>query len=666
MTTSGAIPTGSPSSPCSLNRVAQNGQVGTYKYGTNEKRGAFRQGKFGKAVQVAEATTNLILNPSFQVDLSNWTQSGGTFTRVTTDSYFGSACAKFAAFVGNLIYSNQITVLNTESVTVSFWYKSDQTLRVDVNQIGTGLLATGNFAATTEWTHGSVSYTNSSGGSKTNVAALFYATTTQTFYIDGVQMEKLSYPTPYCDGTMGEGHSWSGTAHASTSSRLISTLTYPASGNINFLQGSVSLWAYIPAAVNAATPALLGMRIDANNYMFLAIKTTLKPYLASASGGAAIETTTSSAAVSEGWHHIVGTWSTTTGVINCYVDGTLYGTSSGYVVPSGTLSTIEVGSFNGSSQADTLIDDIAILPIVLTDHETKSIYYSDAPLMIGVSSQELRLSGAGLGDVFGNANGLFGRGSDGTASFGLLNGTVNANTWGGASESFDAGDFMFGSNASGKGNITFDASTGTLALRTATTKKVSMDANGTVLIGNDVTDPTKNAFAVFSGSVTYNGESMAVSNILLGDNSAFAINIKWTAAAGFVLREGTTAVATMNQYGIVTNRALGHAQLSITVTNGTIDLDDGLHANMYYSYIRITSSTGNFTIRGITPAAVAGQRLIIHNNSANDMTLQNSGSPAAGYDKIATFGAAATTGDGIAELVYNDTSTRWDVVNIRG
>lgn len=192
--------------------IGHNGQVGTYKYGANELRGAFRQGIFGKAIQIAEATTNLILNPSFQVDLSNWTQSGGTFTRITTDSYFGSACAKFvSSAAGNLFYSNQITVLNTESVTVSFWYKSDQTLRVDVNQIGTGPLATANFPAASEWTRGSVSYTNSSGGSKTNVAALFYASTTQTFYLDGVQMEKLSYPTPYCDGTMGDGHAWTGT-----------------------------------------------------------------------------------------------------------------------------------------------------------------------------------------------------------------------------------------------------------------------------------------------------------------------------------------------------------------------------------------------------------------------------------------------------------------------
>ena len=45
------------------------------------------------------------------------------------------------------------------------------------------------------------------------------------FYIDGAQCEAKAYPTPYCDGSLGTGHAWTGTAHASTSTRTAETLS---------------------------------------------------------------------------------------------------------------------------------------------------------------------------------------------------------------------------------------------------------------------------------------------------------------------------------------------------------------------------------------------------------------------------------------------------------
>ena len=50
--------------------------------------------------------------------------------------------------------------------------------------------------------------------------------------------------TPYADGTLGDGHSWSGTAHNSTSMRTIANFRYPTAGNINTVRGTVMAWIY--------------------------------------------------------------------------------------------------------------------------------------------------------------------------------------------------------------------------------------------------------------------------------------------------------------------------------------------------------------------------------------------------------------------------------------
>jgi hypothetical protein len=48
--------------------------------------------------------------------------------------------------------------------------------------------------------------------------------TVHTYYVDALQVEEKGYATTYCDGSLGVGYSWSGTAHASTSTRLDSYL----------------------------------------------------------------------------------------------------------------------------------------------------------------------------------------------------------------------------------------------------------------------------------------------------------------------------------------------------------------------------------------------------------------------------------------------------------
>lgn len=78
---------------------------------------------------------------------------------------------------------------------------------------------------------------------------------------------------------------------------------------------------------------------------------------------------------------------------------------------------------------------------------------------------------------------------------------------------------------------------------------------------------------------------------------------------------------------------------------------------------RVTASH-NFTITGIT-GGVDGRHIIIYNSSSVNMSVTHLGSsvPANNIDTLGS--STATSGVGTIEMVYDGTSQRWIVINIR-
>lgn len=657
--------------------IGHNGQVDTRSGGV-----IFVEGIFGKAVQIAEATTNLMVNPSFETNLTGWGTSGtfATNSQSSAKSRYGSYSNKLVNSSGSDASRYDDFTATATTSTVSVWVYRDSgsgtiTLSLQENFGSFTTIASSTASSTTGvWQRITATGATSIGSSYNLVIAV---ATGVTVYVDAAQAEGKAYITPYCDGSLGTGHSWSGTAHASSSSRTAATLTYPASGNINLVQGSLSFWAYFNATQNT-TPRAFAVYIDANNYIQVSLATNANkiPYASSVSGGSGVSTSSGATALSVGWHHIVLTW--TTGALKLYADGAQNGATATYVVPTGTATTMEIGTLASSNQANTPIDDLAILPYVLTTNEIKSIYYSTAPLMLGISNQEFRLSGAGLGDVFGNANGLFGRASDGTPSFGILNGTVNATTWGGASESFDSGDFMFGSNASGKSNLIFDASAGTLALRTATTKKIELQTDGDIFVGTDTSAASTTHLALFGASQTFDSNAgYEAGDILIGRSTASSASIIWDKSLGTLyfcygaitnLASPSNLVMDISSNGLSVDAGFATAPSSLTVTSGNQAID---HAGT--SFVIVGTSSGNWSVQHIKLGFTVGHRLVIWNNSANNVSFirNNSGSPAAGYGKVYTLTGAdvvPATGYCIMEFIYgSDTagSEQWILLSVR-
>ncbi len=199
------------------------------------------------------------------------------------------------------------------------------------------------------------------------------------------------------------------------------------------------------------------------------------------------------------------------------------------------------------------------------------------------------------------------------------------------------------------------------------TNRISLQADGDVFVGSDITLPDSTYFSVFTNAQTYNTESMSAGNVMIGSNSSSHTNILMHPTTGLKFRSGAIETATMVPAGTQFLTEWGAKQKVVSIGSGAIDLDNGLGV-LYCGYITIDVSTGVFNLRGIKTPTVDGARIIVHNGSANDMTLTNSGSPGAGYSKLFTFTAAdvPTTGAAISEFVYNTLNTRWDLVSTRG
>lgn len=765
--------------------TGHKGQVGSIGGGV-----IYRPGKFGKAIQLANATTNLLTNPSFETNTTGWAASvSATLTRDVTSAAIGTACAKVVTTVnGHYIYASAggNSLANGESMTVSVWYRGGSNVTLHVWQLSVGSLANATFSAAGEWTRASVTYTNNTGSTLSNVTALFALSTANTNYFDGAQMEKASYASPYCDGSLGAGHSWSGTAHGSTSSRTLATLTYPTAGNLDVNVGSVSLWVYLEDAFNwnrifhfKNTDGEFDMYCNVSDTGYFRYK------------GVAISVGTLPPRT---WIHLVVTWDVASGTIKAYKDGALVSSSSTVTGAANVLSTLAIGGNYNNSTLNGYIDDFVILDRVVSADEVRTIYESNAPLFAETSNWQWRSANT---LVWSDSEGLWAQDISGNAAFGVSG--IDGKSWGGAT--LDAGDVLIGKSGA---YVKWDASAEVLSLGDATTEHLDINStsvqikdgssvyadltagtltlglvsggeylvvdgtngirlygggvlnaqlsnagaltlgqvaasksnilisggalqvrlnttvlgqwdtsgkitvgevansksrieisagqidnitrssggvdttksrlktDGTLLLGSDISSANTTQVAIFGANQTYNGESVLAGNILFGSNSSGKVSMLWDSTNGITVRSGATGdnVATLNVEGVQTGKALGHTQKSVNIVGATIDLDDGAGGTptMRTSYLRIATASGNFTIRGIATALVQGQRLIIHNNTAYNMTIQDNGSPSTGYNKIRTLTGAneSTSGDGICELVYNNNNSRWDLLYIRG
>lgn len=183
--------------------------------------------------------TNLIANPSFEVDMSNWT-STGTVTRSTAESYSGVASAAMVhdTITAPFLNSSQFAVTAGLSYTMSFYVKQSVAnggqMFADFiwyNAAGAQILDDVNyeFSPNASWQRFSQTRTAPANAARALIRPrmpLVQGGPIPTInYIDGIMVEQASSALPYFDGTYADTYTgytlttqgWNGTANASTS-----------------------------------------------------------------------------------------------------------------------------------------------------------------------------------------------------------------------------------------------------------------------------------------------------------------------------------------------------------------------------------------------------------------------------------------------------------------
>jgi hypothetical protein len=216
-----------------------------------------------QALVVEEATTNYCINPQFYNDLGGWYNAGSnppSSSRITTDCHLGRGCVSVtfggdnSHFARN--YIEDKAAFDGNDVTMSAWVKTSAPnvrLSFQANNASVKSTYSGAHPGDGQWHRLklTVNATFEQGGSTTfiNFGITDADNGTATAYIYEVQVEAQGYATTYCDGDQGYGYSWSGTPHASRSSRTATGLAVPVGGNLDMLSsqsGSLVMWLQLP------------------------------------------------------------------------------------------------------------------------------------------------------------------------------------------------------------------------------------------------------------------------------------------------------------------------------------------------------------------------------------------------------------------------------------
>lgn len=424
------------------------GQVATVAGGL-----IYRPGKFYKAAQISHAVTNLITNPRFgnASYLAGWLQWNTPTVIATSEAYIGTSAA-WVQSAGSGAIGWQLSGLTNGTVYTASIYAKYGTPAV--------YLANGSFGNTVNAT-----WTDVGGGwYRAVVTRTVTADGYMTFVLPGTssgvvysnaQIEQRAFVTPYADGALGDGHAWSGTAHASTSTRMAATLAYPSSGNISANAGTVMAWVWVDGNDTSTQAEAIMDAGTAWPYCALFMSGGLTPtmYIGSASGN--VSAAGPAASGVRQWVHVAATW--TGSVLTVYTNG-IAGTPVSYTYAPTLQTAIRVGYLAtlGNRQLNGYIDDFCILDRAASASEILSIYESDAPVFAESSLYVFRATPKGL--INGDDEGLWIRDTVGNAVLGIYAGEAATKSWAGFT--LAAGDIVFGRNAVGSSAIWWDQSAG--------------------------------------------------------------------------------------------------------------------------------------------------------------------------------------------------------------
>ena len=178
------------------------------------------------------ATTNLVVNPSFETNITDgWTQTqagtGAVWAQDTTKYNKGTKSLKITAGTAQSKAQAATTInlapgepLSVQAMT--YCATAGMASIAIYDTVGLVALVEQVNRKTNAWEQLTATYINNTAAALTvRVELRNNAVDSATIaYFDGVQAEKLTWPSAYCDGSLGTGYAWTGTANNSTSTRV--------------------------------------------------------------------------------------------------------------------------------------------------------------------------------------------------------------------------------------------------------------------------------------------------------------------------------------------------------------------------------------------------------------------------------------------------------------
>lgn len=190
------------------------------------------------SVVVPVARTNLVSNPSFETNTTNWTALGGSIARTTTQQYHGAYSLAITPTAATTDGARFDTVSLVSGTTYAYSAKvlgvAGKSYKLSVETTGGVELASKTFIASGRWQWIFGYYSETSTNARRLTLRKAGGAETTVFYLDGAQVEAVGSGetvSTYLDGSqMGlvpnqlpPAFVWNGTPHGSTSSRSAHT-----------------------------------------------------------------------------------------------------------------------------------------------------------------------------------------------------------------------------------------------------------------------------------------------------------------------------------------------------------------------------------------------------------------------------------------------------------
>jgi hypothetical protein len=189
---------------------------------------------------------------------------------------------------------------------------------------------------------------------------------------DGHEFIANGFVTHNCDGSLGAGHAWTGTAHASTSTRTVTVLAY--ANPLSDTAGTISMW-WIPYSDQDGPDQSL---FDEGSLEAYYQASDDRIYFTDGTNTISTPALTFSAYVEQHLAFVYGNSG-----LAIYRNGVSVATGGTYTAPV-LGSDIYIGSTTvPDDQANGVIDDLAIMDEVLSSEEIEDIFESEEPFITG-------------------------------------------------------------------------------------------------------------------------------------------------------------------------------------------------------------------------------------------------------------------------------------------